>query len=452
MSNVLFLNQPSIGHLNTLLSIAVQMQEDGHTARFLVPGWRGFNTSIQIIDTLLRIPKIVRGHGMDVDLVWPPLAVMWHGLFLPFQSGYAELLHAVNLMSKGIATYARRILKVLDKNRPDAMVVDFAFPGASLAAEIAGIPYAIVYHSGLPFRGAGIPPFGSGLPIGADDRTTREYSLQENRLLQRLTDRVNAARRQWGLAPVTEDILRRPYSPWLNLVTSVTAAEAPRDNLTANTLFIGPCFGKRTPQGGFPFDQLSPERFKVYVSLGTVFNNKPEVFRKILQALDSPAYQVILSVGAAYDALQKGQIPSNALLFRSVPQVELLPRIDLFLSHGGNNSINEALAAGRPIVVLPIGGEQGDNASRITYLGAGRRVDTARFTPAELRAVVEEIRTTSTFRHRAGEIAHAIAATQGPVTASHCIAWIARTRSPLNRPPDLGPTITSADLQRLLIT
>lgn len=452
MSKVLFLNQPSIGHLNTLLSIALQMRDDGHSVHFLVPGWHGFKTSIQILDTALKVPEIIRAHGVGVDLLRPSLAAVWHGLFLPFKSGYAELLHAVNIMSLGMAHYARRILPHLDRHRPDVLVTDFAFLGAGLAAEIANIPYAVIYHSGLPFRGEGIPPFGSGLPVGSDPSMTRAYARKEDHLLAVLTRRVNAARQQWGLPPVLQDILRRPYSPWLNLVTSVTAAEAPRDNLTPNTLFIGPCFGKRASHVEFPFDQLSRERFKIYVSLGTVFNNRPEVFRKILSALDSPAYQVILSVGAAFDALQKGPIPANALLFKSVPQVELLPRVDLFLSHGGNNSINEALAAGKPILVLPIGGEQGDNASRVTYLGVGRRVDTECFSVEQLRELVEEIRTHETFRARAAEIKKAIEATQGPVTASRCIDWVARNRTPLNRPEGVAPTVAPAEADQLLGT
>ena len=441
MSKILFLNQPSVGHLNTLLSIALQMREDGHTVHFLVPGWRGFKTSIQILDTAFKIPNTIRSHGTDVDLISPPLSVVWQGLFLPLKSGYAELLHAVNIISLGLATYTKRILKFIEQDRPDALVVDFSLLGAGLAAEIANIPYAVIYHSGLPFRGKGIPPFGSGLPIGSDSSATKEFEQREERLLATLTGRVNASRRRWGLPPQTEDILRRPYSPWLNLVTSVSAAEAPRDNLTANTMFVGPCFGKRGSAAGFPFDQLKADRFKIYVSLGTVFNNKPDVFRKILQALDSPAYQVILSVGAAYEALQKGPVPANALLFKSVPQVELLSKVDLFISHGGNNSVNEALAAGRPLIVLPIGGEQGDNASRIHYLGVGRQVDTQQFSAEQLRAVVEEIRAVPSFRERAETVRQVIAASNGPVTASRCVGRVASSRAPLQRPEGMGPTI-----------
>lgn len=129
-------------------------------------------------------------------------------------------------------------------------------------------------------------------------------------------------------------------------------------------------FGAQSPlQSDFPFDRLRPDLYKVYVSLGTVFNNKPAVFRKIMQGLDRPEFQVIVSAGGAYPQLNRAARPANVLLFPSVPQVDLLPRVDLVIGHGGNNSTNETLAAGKPLLVLPVGGEQGDNASRVQYCG-----------------------------------------------------------------------------------
>ena len=270
-------------------------------------------------------------------------------------------------------------------------------------AEVAGIPMRSGLPQWLPPRGSE-SPFGSGLPIGS----TVARSTSGTRTSPFDPDRTCHVPGGWicrsRKIPASPRLLAEP-------VTSVDVSElratTSRPTRVYRTLF------RALFRHEFPFEQLQPDRF-VYVSLGTVFNNKPDVFRKILHALDSPAYQVILSVGAAYEALQKGPIPANALLFKSVPQVELLPRVDLFLSHGGNNSINEALAAGRPIVVLPIGGEQGDNASRIIYLGVGRRVDTKQFTPEQLRAVVDELRTDPGVRDKTAAISRAIAATQGP--------------------------------------
>lgn len=450
MSNVIFLNQPSVGHLNTLLSIASQMKEEGHSIRFLVPSVQGVRTGIQVFDTGSAIPDRITRNGLVCDLIPPHLSLIWNAFLLPYKSGYEETLHAFNMFYQGIEHNTRYVLEFIERYGPDVLVTDFAFPAASLAAEIAKIPYVVIYHSGLPFRGDGIPPFGSGLPIGGDyTNPASEYVGQENQFIERLDRRVNNARRAFGLQPAEPDILRRPYSPWLNLVASAINIEAPRNNLTDNTFFIGPCFGKRAEEE-FSFDPLRSDKFKIYISLGTVFNNKPEVFRKIMHALDIPDYQVIVSAGGAYKELQKSTIAKNATVYRSVPQISLLNKIDLFISHGGNNSVNEALASGKPIIVMPVGGEQADNASRIVYLGVGKRVDITSFSEKQLLGLVEEIRQIPTFQERALTIMDGLRLTQGVVTASRCIAWMALQRKPLSNKKESLWTITPDHLEQLL--
>jgi MGT family glycosyltransferase len=427
------------------------MKDDGHEVHFLVPGIAGVRTNIQILDTGFTIPDRIRRNGLSCSLIPPAFSTIWRAVILPFKSGYDEIIHALDMFSAGLKHYTRHILKLIDAYRPDVLVTDFAFPATSLAADIARIPYVVIYHSGLPFRGKGIPPFGSGLPIGADYTNSAGSQTElENRALSKLDNRVNTARQTFGLPPVDPDILRRPYSPWLNLIASADCIEAPRDNLTKNTFFVGPCFGNRAETENFPFDVLRSDKFKVYVSLGTVFNNKPEVFLKIMRALDLPDYQVIISAGGAYQSLQKTAAPPNALIFKSVPQIRLLSKIDLFITHGGNNSTNEALSSGKPIIVMPVGGEQADNASRVVYLGVGKRLDINDFNEKKLQAMVEEIRMSSTIREQATKIMSGLKSTQGVITASSCIGWVAEKKKNLQNANGLSLTITPGDLPQLL--
>jgi UDP:flavonoid glycosyltransferase YjiC (YdhE family) len=169
-----------------------------------------------------------------------------------------------------------------------------------------------------------------------------------------------------------------------------------------------------------------------------------------MHALDSPDYQVIVSAGGAYKKLQKSAIAKNAIVYRSVPQISLLNKIDLFISHGGNNSINEALASGKPIIVMPVGGEQADNASRIVYLGVGKRIDIIKFNERQLLSIVEEIRQTPTFQAQALTIMKSLGSTQGVVTASRCIDWVAQQKKTLNNKKDFLLTLTPNDLDQLL--
>jgi MGT family glycosyltransferase len=432
MGNLVFLCQPAFGHLNPLLTIALQARADGHQVRFILPGLQpspGMAAVLQnssLLQTAADIPRRLAAQGIEVELVPPPLSQLGLTIALPLSatSGYTETVLASLLFASGMMHYSQAIQRRLSTAPPHALVTDFAFLQAALAADALNIPYVAVYHSGLPFRGPLVPPFGSGLPIGeTDSPRARRAAARERLLLKTFDGAVNRARHRLGLAPMAPEMMRRPYSPWLNLILSDPAIEAPRDLGDAPVEFVGPCFAGRPPSGdpSFSLDLLKHDRRRVYVSLGTVFNNRPELFQTLMSALNQPDLQVIVSAGGAYETLRRSPIPANVSLFRSVPQTQLLPHLDVFVSHGGNNSTNEALAAGVPLLVLPIGGEQADNASRVVYLGAGLRADVRDLTPTTVSTQVRRLLTEPSFRQRARQCADQLAQTDSPRAASAAI-------------------------------
>ncbi len=305
MSKVLFVNQPTMGHLNTLLSIGLQMREDGHEVRYLMPGIKKLrvNLPLAILRMATSLPAYLSRYDLPVDILTVAPRTIFPAIQLPRFMGFEETKAAINFFSLGMTFYSQQVSEYLDGFQPDIVVADFAFPAACLAAEKANIPYAIVYHSGLPFSGPQVPPFGSGLPIGTTSGPMVEaYRQQTTVMNDTLNARFRQSRLRLGL-PINDgdmNYLGQPQSPWLNLITSIEAIEAERDSLTETTFFIGPCIGGRrgTPTN-FPFDRLRESAFKIYVSLGTVFNDRPEVFKAIIDGLDTPGYQVIISAGAA---------------------------------------------------------------------------------------------------------------------------------------------------------
>ncbi len=455
MSEIAFLCHPTVGHLNTLLSTALQMQSDGHGVRFLIPGAPslGFRLRPDILNNVVDVPAAVERQGVPIERLPPALGVIYHALFLTRSSGYAELRRALALFTSGLQGTARHILRRLEKRPVDAVVTDFFFFPALLAAEKLGVPYVSIYHSGLPFRGPEVPPFGSGLPIGgARDAQWAQAEANERELLGVLRRTLEDGRRALGLGPGPEEPLRTPSSPWLNLVPSHEAIEAPRTGLGPSCLFVGPCFATRRGSAPepFPFEKLEAGAFKVYVSLGTVFNDKPEVFLTLLRALEAPGVQVVVSAGASYARLAAEGLPGQVLLFRRVPQVDLLPRMDLVVGHGGNNSTNETLAAGKPLLVIPVGGEQHDNARRVEYLGAGLWESFSRLTVESGRRAFHRLREEPRFGERARELQRALEGTDGTRTASALIAHLARHKKPLRVPEGTPRTVTREGLGPLL--
>ncbi len=425
MAKVLFVNHASVGHLSTLLNIAVAMKEEGRAVRFMMPGAGGL-PRLQIFAVASAVPEMVRRAGLPVETMPPTLPLLLNAARLPGKTGHAETRHAVGLSATSLEHFAGCLTASIARDRPDVIVTDFGFLASSVAADAAGIPYATVFHSGLPFRGEGIPPFGSGLPIGLRTPLWEKYEVLEKQMLEKMDGRVNAARRRFGLSDMEPGILRRPYSPWLNLITSVPEIEAPRGNLTLQTRFVGPCFGKgKMIAGDFPFAELRADKTKIYVSLGTVFNNKPAIFRTLMRGLDDPAYQVVIAAGGAYEMLRREGVPENVLLHQRVPQVELLPKVDLVIGHGGNNSPNESIAAGKPLIVLPVGGEQGDNARRVEWLGIGRRLDLADLREDDVRIAARSVLEDTTVCVKCGELQAAVSRSGGVHEAARLINALA---------------------------
>ncbi len=454
MSEIAFLSHPTVGHLNTLLSTALRMRAEGHRPRFFIPGGPslGFRLKPDILNNVVDVPAMVERAGLPLERLRPALGVIFHAIRLARSTGYQETRIALELFTSGAVATTRDILRRLERQPADVLVADFAFFPALLAAEKLGLPSVAVYHSGLPFRGPGVPPWGSGLPIGTTGPELQRAEAAEAELLSHLARKMGKVRRALGLGPGPEDVLRTPASPWLNLVMSHEAIEAPRTNLGPNCFFVGPCFSTRrgTDAEGFPFDKLRADAFKVYVSLGTVFNDRPEVFRTLLRGLDTPGIQVILSAGAAYPRLASGPLPSNALVFRRVPQVDLLPKVDLVIGHGGNNSTNETLAAGKPLLVVPVGGEQHDNARRIEHLGAGLFQPLQTLSEENVRQAVARLREEPGFRVKAEALSRQLESTDGPSTSSALIALLARRRTPVLLPEGAPRTITPEGLATLL--
>ena len=112
-------------------------------------------------------------------------------------------------------------------------------------------------------------------------------------------------------------------------------------------------------------------RTTVYISMGTVTNTRPDFYRNCIKALGQSGYDVVMSVGAKTDPHSLGAIPENFTVAQSVNQIEVLQKADVFLTHCGMNSVNEALYYKVPLVLFPQTTEQGGVAFRVSELGAG---------------------------------------------------------------------------------
>ncbi len=189
----------------------------------------------------------------------------------------------------------------------------------------------------------------------------------------------------------------------LNLVFTSPGFQAHVDSFDSSYRFVGPAITERHETVDFPLDALGPEPI-IYISLGTIFNDVASFYRACFAAFADSGRTVVMSIGRNVDERALGTPPPNFLVRRYVPQLEILRRAALFVTHGGMNSVNEALLYGVPMIVVPQVGDQYLVGNRVRELGAGLTVPRSDATPARLRELAVRVLAEPLFRQRCQEI------------------------------------------------
>lgn len=170
----------------------------------------------------------------------------------------------------------------------------------------------------------------------------------------------------------------------------------------------------------------------VYVSLGTVFNRSPDVFRAILEGIGGEDVNVIVTVGLDADPAALGPQPDNVHIERFIPQSLLLPRCDVAVNQGGT-AILDILGHGLPLLVLPQGANQFHNAEACVASGAARALLPGDVDAESVRREVHRLLVEPSYRQAAGEIAAELAAMPGPVEGVRLLERLVHEPMPLSR-------------------
>ncbi|RKD31132.1 macrolide family glycosyltransferase [Lacrimispora algidixylanolytica] len=143
--------------------------------------------------------------------------------------------------------------------------------------------------------------------------------------------------------------------------------------------YIGTALKDRETETSFQFPKL---RFPlIYISLGTLLNTSTTFFKKCIQAFKDKPVTVIISIGTIVKAEKLGIIPDNIFIYPFVPQLEILKRTSLFITHGGMNSVNESIYYGVPMLVIPVGNDQPAVAKQIETLHMGKSISKKHLKP-----------------------------------------------------------------------
>ena len=205
-----------------------------------------------------------------------------------------------------------------------------------------------------------------------------------------------------------------------NVVYSISELQAWPTSFDERFTFVGPLLGDRGEATVFPFEELGDQPL-IYISLGTVFNARPDFYRLCFDAFAASEFRVVLAIGDRTDPQLLGELPGNFIVRPTVPQLEILRRATLFITHGGMNSVNEGLAFDVPLLLIPQGADQFLIARRIQQLGAGKTFGREKVSAKSLRNAAETILRDPAYRQQSARLGASLRAAGSPQVAADAI-------------------------------
>ena len=313
-----------------------------------------------------------------------------------------------NLVAAMAKPVAADVLATLERRPPDVVAFDFTLFGAAFAAEKAAVPAAMLIHTIFPFPAPGVPPYGMGwAPMAGPLGRLREAAgrLIFRQVYERpLLPRFNAVRSSLGLEPLRtfDELLRRVDRA---LVLTSPAFDFPA-RLPANVDYVGPQVEPPapTPDWESPWSPAD-DRPLVVVGLSTTHQAHDSLLERIVAALATLPVRALVTTGGA---TLRSTPPANVHVARFVPHAHVLPQAAAVVTHAGLGTVHAALAHGLPLVCLPIGRDQPDNAARVAWHGAGLRLS-PKSSPVVIRAAVERVLRDPAFAASARHLAAAFA-------------------------------------------
>jgi MGT family glycosyltransferase len=155
---------------------------------------------------------------------------------------------------------------------------------------------------------------------------------------------------------------------------------------------VGPSLpeGNRGDETPFPWEKLDKNVPIIYMSLGSQIYHQPEMFEKIFKAVKNKPVQLIATANELISSFDPDSVPSNVILSYYTPQLELLPSVDLMITHGGANSVMEAISFGVPMIVTPICNDQFHQVHFIEKQKVGVYLDLLTATPYDCWKSINE--------------------------------------------------------------
>lgn len=296
----------------------------------------------------------------------------------------AHTIHVGGLVAEATYDLLPEVLSSVEQERPDYLLFDMSAPWGNIASRRFDIP-AVASFPHLPFFWR---------TILSDRRVFRKMigSIRPGygywRRLQQQTKKIV---KDYHLRKL-QDVNVLSSSAESNIVFSSRYFQPYQEHFDESYLYVGPVIETNRQEEPITISK-DGEKKLIYIAVGTVYEANLQFLRNCLRAFTDNRYEVILSVGRAIDPAIFEPIPPNFTVAQYVPQLSILQQADVFITHGGMNSIAESVTYGVPMIVVPNTLEQSINAARVEQLGAGLYLGPNQLNVEHLQKIVKKVLT-----------------------------------------------------------
>lgn len=407
---------PGTGHINPMTALARRLQQRGHSV---------------VIFGIADVEDRVRAAGIEFSLIgesdFPPGTLQQ----LDYHLSQLHGLPSFRFTLERILNTARMVLRdgpeAARRAKVEAFLIDEAEFGGNVA-DCLGLPFVSVAIIPPMVWDSRIPPYV--FPWSAGKSAGWEFPRRiRNGLAMRFLAQVaspilklvNEYRMAWGLKP------QLAWSEALSTLAQVAQLPAalefdvPMRERHPLLHYTGPFVdAQQRPRIDFPWEQLDG-RPLVYASLGTLQNGSEGIFRTIAAACAPLPVQLVLSLGAGLGRERLGVLSGDPIVVKYAPQLDLVKRASLVITHAGINTALESLAEGVPLVCIPIGNDQPGVAARVAARGAGIIVPRSKLNIERLHAAVRTVLEEDSYRNAARKLQASIQQMDGLERAADII-------------------------------
>lgn len=411
----------SPGHLNPMMALGKELIRRGHRV------------------TLIQVPELesqALAAGLEFQAIgakeFPPGLLAEKFARLGQLSGLRAIAFTLDLIKQGGTIILRDAPEIITSIGIEALLVDQVSPESATVARHLNIPFITICNALILNQEPGIPPF-----VTTWQPNTAWWALLRNGITYAVLERVaqpvrqvlDEYHRKWNL-PLYKKVADS-LSDLAQISQQPAEFEFPRTHFPECFHFAGPFVD---PAGRkpipFPYEKLT-EQPLIYASMGTLQNQQQKIFQAIAAACANLDVQLVISLGGSSTPETLPELAGKPLVVQYAPQLELLQKAILTITHAGLNTALESLSNGVPMVAIPITNDQPGVAARIAWTRTGEFVPLSCLSVPKLQMAIQQVLTNETYKQNALRLQQSIAQAGGVRRAADVIEQAVSTGKPV---------------------